>query len=105
MNSNASAILSNLSSNKVSRYATTVLHAEQQINDMKNSSADITSKTVDSHFGHLGWVIFTLRGFDISAQAEQHTLVLLYHFQRTVNRDQKRISRAFFISVPLLPLW
>ena len=33
----------------------TVPQAEQQINDMKKSSADTISKAVASHFGHLGF--------------------------------------------------
>jgi hypothetical protein len=39
----------------------TVPQLEQQINDMMKSSTGTVSKTVDSHLGHLGVDIFTLR--------------------------------------------
>jgi len=78
LNSIASAILSSLSSNRLSRYAMTAPQAEQQINDILKSSTTIDSKVVASHFGHLGLDIFSLRGFDISAQAGRP--VSLFHY-------------------------
>jgi hypothetical protein len=52
--------------------------AEQQINDMLKFSIDTDSKAVDSHFGHLGLDIFSLRRFGIPAQAGR--LVSLIHY-------------------------
>ena len=53
----------------------TAPQAEQQINDMLKSLLDTTSKTGDSHFGHLGSDIFILRGYDYPHKRGGYSLI------------------------------